>query len=245
MFNLYAFITSFLGAFVEFVEALTIVLAVSAVRGWKSSLVGASLALMFLVGAVGLVGVPLVQIIHLLWVQLVVGLLMFMFGLRWLYKSILRFAGLKALDNQEESYRKKIDLIQKTGQMEGGLDWVAFSTAFSGTFLEGLHAIFIVITLGLSVNAMSSAVLGALGATIVVIISGFLLRQPLSKVPDNIMKFVVGIFLTSFGSFWIGEGFHVYWPQSDVSILYLAVSLCLFSWGIVVWCKHRMRISSP
>ena len=228
--NIYGMGASFLGTSVEFVEALTIILAVGAVRGWKSSLLGAVSAVVALGALVVVIGAPLTAIIQVFWVQIVIGLMMLLFGIRWLRKAILRYAGLKSLHDEAESYEKELSRQRAAGDVSSGIDKFAFSTSFSGTFLEGLEAIFIVITFGFSSHSMSSSILGAAIATVVVVAAGVALRSPLAKVPENTLKFIVGVMLTSFGAFWIGEGFGVHWPQKDLSILYIALTLVLFSW---------------
>ncbi len=237
----YAIFASFLGTGVEFVEALTIVMAVGVIRGFKSSLFGAFSAVVVLGLLILIIGEPLVKLIQLFYVQLIVGLFMLLFGIRWLRKAILRYAGLKSTHNEAESYQKEIERQKKAGIVSSGIDRFAFITSFSGTFLEGMEAIFIVITFGLSSKSMSSAVIGALLATFVVILAGVLLRAPLTKIPENTMKFIVGLMLTSFGAFWLGESFHVNWPQSDLSILYMVITLLVFSWLIVIRVKNALK----
>lgn len=239
--NIYAIGASFLGTFVEFVEALTIILAAGAVRGFKGSLLGAFSAAVILGILVAIIGAPLVHVIQIFWVQLIVGLFMLLFGIRWLRKAILRYAGMKSLHNEAEGYEKEINR-QRTAEevSSNGIDKFAFGTAFTGTFVEGLESIFIVITFGLSAKAMSSAVIGAIGAMIIVIILGVALRKPLTKVPENTLKFIVGVMLTSFGAFWLGESFGVTWPQKDLSILYIAITLVVLSFILVQRCKHAL-----
>lgn len=244
MFHFYAMGASFLGTFVEFVEALTIILAVGTVRGWRSSLSGALAAVVLLGALVAIIGAPLVAVIQVGWVQFIVGLFMLMFGIRWLRKAILRYAGLKALHDEAESYQKELVKQQRAGQAATtGIDKIAFVTTFSGTFLEGLEAIFIVITVGLSANALQSTILGGAIATVVVVVAGIILRKPMSLIPENTMKFVVGIMLTSFGTFWVGESLAVPWPQKDASIAYMAGVFLLFSWLLVLRCKRGLRRS--
>ena len=240
-FNLYAALASFLGTGVEFVEALTIILAVGAIRGWKSAVSGAITAIVVLGALVGIIGAPLVRIIQTPWAALIVGLFMLLFGIRWLRKSILRYSGLKSLHNEAESYQEEVERQRQEGERSAGIDRFAFATTFSGTFLEGLEAIFIVITIGLSTSNMTYSIIGAVVATVVLLIVGMLLRTPLTKVPENTMKFVVGIMLTSFGAFWVGEGLHVHWAQKDVSILYIAVSLLILSWILVTRCRSKLQ----
>ena len=239
--NIYAVMASFLGTGVELVEALTIVLAVGVVRGFKSSILGAVFAAVVLGILIMLVGTPLLHLIQLFFIQLIVGLLMLLFGIRWLRKAIMRYAGLKTLHNEQDSYEQELIRQRQAGAVATGIDKFAFMTAFSGTFLEGLEAVFIVITFGLSAKAMSSSVLGALIAAVVVVLAGILLRNPLTKVPENTMKFLVGVMLTSFGAFWLGESFGVKWPQADLSVLYMVISLLLFSWLIIIRSKNVLK----
>ncbi len=239
--NIYAVGASFLGTSVEFVEALTIILAVGVVRGWRSAFLGALSAIVLLVALIAVIGTPLAHIIQLFWVQFFVGVFMLLFGIRWLRKAILRYAGLKGLHNERASYDQELKVLQESKQVGGTFDRFAFMTAFSGTFLEGLEALFIVITFGLSAHSMQSAVFGAGLAVIVVVVLGILVRKPLVKVPENTMKFIVGIMLTSFGAFWLGESLHVAWPGSDLSILYMAVTLIGFTWLITLRCRHALR----
>ena len=244
IFQYYAVLTSFLGTGVEFVEALTIVLAVGQIRGWKSSLSGAAAATLILVGLVIGVGSSLVQIIHIYWIQFLVGLFMLLFGIRWLRKAILRYSGLKAIHDEAESFHKELDRQSNAGKVGKGIDSFGFMTAMSITFLEGMEALFIVITLGTSSTRsglMQDTIAGALSAVVVVFTLGVLLRQPLTKIPENTMKFIVGIMLTSFGSFWVGESFNVTWPGADLSIIYLSLVLLLFSWLTIGYCKNKLQ----
>lgn len=240
--NLYAAFASFLGTGVEFVEALTIILAVGVTRGWKSSLTGALTAIIILGALVAVIGTPLAHIIQTPWVALLVGLFMLLFGIRWLRKAILRYSGLKALHDESESYQEEIERQKGAGQTSAGIDRFGFVTTLGVTFLEGLEAIFIVITIGLSTNNMVFSVAGAVAATVVILLIGILLRNPLTKVPENTMKFVVGIMLTSFGAFWVGEGLKVSWPQKDLSIIYIASTLLVLSWLLVTRCRNKLSV---
>ncbi|QQE77590.1 COG4280 domain-containing protein [Alicyclobacillus sp. SO9] len=240
MFHSYASLASFLGASVEFIEALTIVLAVGTIRGWKSALSGALTAVVILGALVAIVGTPLVLVVQIPWVSLLIGLFILLFGIRWLRKSILRYSGLKALHNEAQSYEREVERQKQAVPSTSGIDKFAFVTAFSGTFLEGLEAVFIVITIGLSTNNMKYAVWGAASALILVALVGLLLRSPLTRIPENTMKFVVGIMLTSFGAFWVGEGLKVKWPQQDLSILYIAATLFILSSILITRCRTKL-----
>jgi Ca2+/H+ antiporter, TMEM165/GDT1 family len=241
--NDYAMGASLLGTFVEFVEALTIILAVGSIRGWRNSLFGAVSAIVVLIVLVTIVGEPLAAVIQVGFVQFLVGVGMLLFGIRWLRKAILRYAGLKALHSEADSYAEEVERQKGSGTTKRrGIDKAAFATTFGGTFLEGLEAIFIVITFGLSAHSMKSTIVGAILATLIVIVMGLLLRKPLSLIPENTMKFVVGVMLTSFGTFWVGESLSVDWPQKDLSILYMVAIFCLFSWLVVARCKRALAL---
>lgn len=245
IFEYYAMLASFLGTSVEFIEALTIILAVGTIRGWKSSLSGAAVAIIILTILVVGIGTPLVQIVHIFWVQLLVGLFMLLFGIRWLRKAILRYSGLKAIHDEAESYQKELDRQRKAGQVGNGIDSFGFMTSLSITFLEGMEAIFIVITLGTSstrTGLMQDTIIGAVAAVVIVLLAGIFLRKPLTKIPENTMKFIVGVMLTSFGAFWVGEAFGVDWPQADMSIVYMSASLLLFSWVTVRYIKSKLQV---
>lgn len=242
--GIYGALSSFLGTGVEFIEALTIILAVGAVRGWKSAVLGGLSAVVVLGVLVAIIGAPLVHIMEVRWVQLIVGLFMLLFGIRWLRKAILRYSGLKSLHSEADNYEEELARQQAAGEVAQGIDKFAFATAFSGTFLEGLEAIFIVITFGLSTKSMGPAVMGAAAAFVVIALLGVALRKPLSAVPENTMKFVVGVMLTSFGAFWAGESMKVAWPQGDVSIIYLIATLIVMSFLLVQWIKAALKKSA-
>lgn len=239
---MYAIFIGFIGTAVEFVEAFTVILAVGLVRGWKYAIGGAVTAFIVLILLVCLIGAPLAIIIQISWVQTIVGLCSLLFGIRWLRKAILRYGGLKALHDEEEAFKEEFNRLQKVGFVKQGFDRFAFMTTFGITMLEGLETIIIVITFGLSLHEMNFTVLGAALALILVISSGFILRKPLSNVPENTMKYVVGVMLTSFGAFWTGEGFGVIWPNEDASILYIALTILVFSYAMVKRIKNKLQV---
>ena len=213
------FLAAFLASAVEMVEALTIVLAVGITRGWRSPLVGvgaAALALAVVVGALG----PTVTLVPIDALRLVVGGLLLAFGLQWLRKAILRASGYKALHDEDEIFRRESEAASSaTGVRRAGLDWYAFTLAFKGVFLEGLEVAFIVITFGTSERRLGLAALAAGVALLVVGAAGLLVRAPLSRVPENAIKFGVGLLLTTFGTFWATEGVGARWPGDDLALL--------------------------
>ena len=197
---------SFLASAVEMVEALTIVLGVGVVRGWRAPLIGVAAALAILVVLVALLGAALAAI-PIEPLRLVVGALLLVFGLQWLRKAILRSSGHKALHDEDDAYRAEREQAEKAGHdSRVGLDWYAFTVAFKGVLLEGLEVVFIVLTFGANAGRVPIAALAAVAAVVLVTATGFVVRGPLARVPENQLKFVVGVMLTAFGMFWSGEG---------------------------------------
>jgi uncharacterized membrane protein len=227
--NMYVILASFLGTAVEFIEALTIVLAVGVVRGWRSSLSGMTAAIIVLTALVALLGVPLMNLVSLGLFQLIIGILMLMFGMRWLRKAILRYSGLKALHLEDKAYAEELDRQQSQAKTGNRMDWFGFATSFNIVLLEGIEAVFIVLTFGLAAKSLSSAITGSIIGLVLVVIAGVLLRKPLAMIPENTMKFVVGLMLSGFGIFWVGEGIGVQWWHADLSILVNTAVLLLVS----------------
>lgn len=233
-------LAAFLASIVEFVEALTVVLAVGAVRGWRSALAGAAggLALLLVIAAV--FG-PLLTRIPLKDVQLVVGGLLLLFGLRWLRKAILRSAGVIPLHDEAAAYARETGTLEAAGPAGGAWDAAAVATAFKITMLEGLEVVFIVIAVGAGgVGLLVPAGIGAVAALLLVIALGIALHRPLSMVPENTLKFSVGVLLAAFGTFWVGEGIGLAWPGSDWSILGLTLGFLLVATVAAPLCRHRL-----
>ena len=206
-------LSTFLASAVEWVEAFTIVLAVGLFRGWRAALTGTAIAAVALAAIVVALGAA-VNSFPVADAQVVVGVFLLLFGLRWLHKAILRAAGLKALHDEAEEFeatRAKLSTREH---------WVAVSTAFNGVLLEGVEVVLIVIALG-GVGHRVGAAVGAVVALATVLVLGVALRAPLTKVPENLLKASVGVMLSSFGTFFAGEGIGVDWWHSDVSILLL------------------------
>lgn len=233
-------LASFMASMVEFVEALTIVLAVGVVRGWRSALLGTGAALAVLVGLVALLGPSLTRI-PLPLVQLVVGTLLLLFGLRWLRKAILRSAGVLAMHDETKAFAEETAALrQRGGVMRQAIDTIAFATSFKIVMLEGIEVVFIVIAIGASGQMMLPASLGALMALAVVVILGLWLHRPLARVPENTLKFGVGGMLAAFGTFWVGEGIGLEWPGADWALLALIVAFLLIALVLVPVCS-RLR----
>ncbi|HVA07182.1 MAG TPA: hypothetical protein VNG12_10625 [Acidimicrobiales bacterium] len=206
---------------VEMVEALTIVVASGVSRGWRSALEGAASALLVLAVLVGVVGVPLVRYIPIDTLRVVVGALLLVLGLSWLRKAILRSSGHKPLHDEDKIYAETVRSLQD-GRQRSARDGVGFAVAFKGVFLEGAEVVLIVISLGASQHRLGLAAGAAGAAALIVAGVGVVLSRQLSEVPENTIKTAVGIMLSSFGVFWVGEGAGVNWPGSDLAIPVLA-----------------------
>jgi uncharacterized membrane protein len=210
---------SFLASAVEMVEALTIVLGVGIVRGWRSTLIGAGAAAVVLAALVAVLG-PALQVIPIGTLRFVVGALLLAFGLQWLRKAILRSSGYKALKDEDAAFSRGRERAAEAGHEEkAGLDWYAFTVSFKGVLLEGLEVVFIVIAFGSAQGQLGLAALGAALAVVLVLAAGVVARGPLSRVPENAIKFGVGLLLTSFGCFWGAEGAGIDWPGDELSLL--------------------------
>ena len=214
-------LAAFLASLVEFVEALTIVLAVGTTRGWRSALIGAGAGALFLIGLALTLG-PALQRIPLSVLQLTVGVLLLLFGMRWLRKAILRAGGAIGLHDEAAIYAKETAILVRGGggtpPLRARLDRIALATSFKAVTLEGLEVIFIVIATGAG-GLLASAAVGAALAGSLVILAGLALRRPLARVPENTLKFSVGVLLSAFGVFWVGEGLRYPWPGEDLALL--------------------------
>jgi len=220
-----------LASAVEFVEAFTIVLAVGVTRGWRSTLLGVAAGVAVLAILVVVFGTAIATFVPIELLRLVIGGLLVVFGLQWLTKAILRAGGAKPLHDEDGIYRSEVALLSSEPPVPAsGMDWVSFTVAFKGVLLEGLEVAFIVVTFGASAGMLGTAALGAALAGLVVLVVAALVHRPLSRVPENTLKFVVGLMLVSFGTFWAGEGIGIEWPGEDAALvallgIYLASSL--------------------
>jgi uncharacterized membrane protein len=221
--------STFAASFVEFVEALTIVLAMGYTRGWRSALAGTGAALVALVGFTAVAGYALSTWLPQAALQLTVGTLLLIFGLQWLRKAILRSSGLKAMHDEEAEFAAQTAAATQAGRTPGAIDWFAFAVAFKGVFLEGVEVVFVVITFGLSAKDVPTAVIGASAAGVLVLTIGALVHRPLSMIPENTLKYGVGLLLATFGTFWCIEGLGAFspaqqslsWPGGDLAVVVL------------------------
>ena len=232
-----AALAAFLASLVEFIEAMTIVLAVGATRGWRSALCGAGLGGVVLLALVAILGPALLEIPQRA-LQLGVGTLLLLFGMRWLRKAILRSAGVIPLHDEDAAYAKAAAGLGGAAAM--AWDSVAITTAFKITVLEGIEVVFIVIAVGAGGPApLAAAAAGAAAALLVVVLLGFALHRPVASIPENTLKFLVGILLCAFGTFWAGEGMGLDWPAADWSVLLLIAGFLAVAAAAIPLCRTR------
>jgi uncharacterized membrane protein len=216
--DLLLFIAVFLACAVEAVEALTIVLAAGLTRGWRSAWAGVIAALLVLAALIAALGSAL-GTLPTDTLRLVIGSLLLFFGLQWLRKAILRASGFKALHDEDAIFAREVaELGGQVSAGQSGIDPLGFSISFKGVLLEGLEVVLIVVTFGSSRHNFGLAALAAFAALAVVVVAGAAVHGPLSRVPENTIKFAVGVLLTSFGIFWGGEGTGVNWPAGDAAV---------------------------
>jgi Ca2+/H+ antiporter, TMEM165/GDT1 family len=239
--GIFVAVSAALASGVEFVEALTIVLAVGLTKSWRDAFEGTAIAAVALSVMVALVGLGLLRYVSIDVLRTVIGGLLLVFGLKWLRKAILRYSGYKDLHDEEATFQAEVERFRSRPQT-AGRDWLGVSTAFNGVFLEGLEVIFIVVGLGAAGKALGAATVGAVAAAAIVILAGAVLHRPLAVVPENAMKFVVGIMLTSFGTLWVGEGLGVQWWHADFFIPILIVGYAAVSWALVNRLKSTRRL---
>jgi uncharacterized membrane protein len=238
---------AFLASAVEFVEAFTIVLVVGITINWRSSLIGALAAAATLAVIIGTLGVALVKWVPLNDLRVFVGIILILFGLKWLKKAILRYSGLKSLHDEEAIFEETMAEVRARGEtVAPRIHPFGVALSYKAVLLEGLEVAFIVITFGSSIqtttgNGIGSAAIGAAVAGILVITAGILVKAPLTKVPENTLKFVVGIMLTSFGTYWAAEGFNYTWPLSDAFIPILAVIFLVASYLLITFLKQQKQ----
>ena len=215
-----AIVSAFLASLVEAIEALTIVLAVGTVRGWRPALAGTLAGLAFLALLVLAFG-PLIARVPIAYMQLAVGVLLLLFGMRWLRKAILRAGGVIALHDEAEAFATESAALAAARPLSGW-DAIAIVTAFKAVVLEGLEVVFIVLAIGAAAGLLVPASLGALAACGLVVIVGCAVHRPLARIPENTLKFAVGVLLSAFGAFWVGEGLGFHWPGDDLAIIGIA-----------------------
>lgn len=236
-------IAAFFASAVEYVEAFTIVLAVGVTRSWRSSILGALAATATLAVIVAVFGVSLITLVPIDVLRFIIGSLLMLFGMKWLRKAILRYSRVKAFRNEAALYQAEITQLEEEPRPDPGkFDSIGFAVSFKSVLLEGLEVAFIVITFGIGAKDNSNwlpSIIGAVAAAILVLGVGLLVHAPLAKVPENALKFGVGLMLVSFGSFWAGEGAGVAWPYADISIVFLLLGYSLASYLLILWLRSQ------
>jgi uncharacterized membrane protein len=234
----------FIACAVEAVEALTIVLAVGTTRSWRSAMIGVATALLALAAVTAALG-PALTALPINVLRAVVGGLLLTFGLQWLRKAILRASGLKALHDEAAAFAQETELARSAGVVETDFDGYSFFVSFKGSFLEGLEVVFIALTFGSNQRDVPLAAAAAAAAVLLVATSGVALKAPLSRVPENALKFVVGVMLTSFGLFWGGEGVHAHWPGGEAALLVVIPAVAVFAIATVASLRHFLAADAP
>jgi uncharacterized membrane protein len=214
------------------VEALTIVLAMGVTRSWRAALTGAVAATLVLAAIVGALG-PALTLIPIEALRLVVGILLLIFGLQWLRKAILRASGWRPLRDEDAAFARE------AAAARGETDWYAFTISFKGVLLEGLEVAFIVLTFGSAQENIPLAAIGAVAAVVLVVAAGIVVREPLSRVPENTLAFAVGVMLTTFGTFWGAEGAGVSWPGDDAALPAVLAFVLVMSLGFVAALRRK------
>ena len=230
----------FLACAVEAVEALTIVLAVGTTRSWSSALAGvgaAAVALAALVLALG----PALTSLPITTLRVIVGGLLLVFGLQWLRKAILRAGGLKAMHDETEEFAEQTESARAAPAPPAGFDGYSFTIAFKGVLLEGLEVAFIVLTFGSNQGRLGLAAVAAAFAVLLVVSAGVAARAPLARVPENVLKFAVGVLLCSFGMFWSAEGAGASWPGGDAALFGVLGFVLALSAASVALLRRRKR----
>lgn len=229
---------AFVASLVEVVEAFTIVLAVATLRGWRPAALGTVAALGILALLIVVLG-PLLDRVPLYLLQFFIGVLLLLFGMGWLRKAVLRAAGVIPLHDEDAAFAQESEhLVEEARRRHASLNWIAGLAAFKAVLLEGLEVVFIVIAVGAGRGLLWASSLGALAACITVLTVGMYLHRPLSRVPENTLKFGVGVMLSAFGVFWTGEGLGVEWPGQDLALLVFAVLFLVTGLATASWLRR-------
>jgi uncharacterized membrane protein len=246
-------LATFAACFVEMVEATTIVMAMGFTRSWRSTILGTFAALVVLAVVTAIAGYALTTWLPESILQFAIGGLLLVFGLQWLRKAILRGAGLKAIHDEDLIYKEEVALAKAAGLPHPGLDMFSFIVSFKGVFLEGMEVVFIVITFGLNARNVPAASMSALAALVLVLGLAVVLRRPLSMIDENQLKYVVGLLLSSFGTYWVIEGIGIFrpghesvlWPGKDLAILAMLACWFLLSRVFIQVLRRAVPVAAP
>ncbi|MEP6872403.1 MAG: hypothetical protein ABI939_11205 [Anaerolineaceae bacterium] len=239
------FLAALLASSVEMVEALTIVLAVGVTRSWRPALLGVGAGLVSLTIVVVVFGPSLVNYVPIDVLRVTIGTLLLIFGLQWLRKAVLRSSGLKAKHDEAQIYEDEVRMLRREGKDPNSFDWTGFTVAFKGVFLEGLEVAFIVLTFGANEGRFDLPIAGASVGLILVVGTGLIVHKPLSRVPENTIKYAVGLLLSAFGTFWVGEGVGVEWTLQDPTIVALVAAYATVSAALVWYLKPKPGLAAP
>jgi uncharacterized membrane protein len=238
---------------VEMVEALTIVMAMGMTRSWRSTMLGVITALVALTAFTAVAGYALATWLPEAALKVVIGTLLLIFGLQWLRKAILRSSGRKAMHDEDQIYAKEVEAARAAGaSTRDGLDWFSFVVSFKGVFLEGVEVVFIVITFGLNADNVPVAAGAAVAGALLVLALGIAVRGPLARVPENTLKYAVGLLLATFGTYWAIGGLGVFethhesieWPGEDLALIVLLVAWYLLSRVLVTVLRRPSQQSA-
>jgi uncharacterized membrane protein len=232
------FVAVFLACAVEGVEAVTIVLAAGITRGWRSAWAGVGAAVLVLAVVIAILG-PALSALPIDVLRLVVGGLLLIFGLQWLRKAILRASGFKPVHDEDAIFAEETAALRTAGAERRGIDPFGFTVSFKGVLLEGLEVAFIVVTFGSNQHNVGLAVIAAVAAVVVVVAAGAAAHAPLSRVPENTLKYAVGVMLTSFGIFWGAEGAGAHWPGADAAIIAIIALVLAASVALVAALRRK------
>jgi uncharacterized membrane protein len=248
-------VATFAACFVEMVEATTIVMAMGFTRGWRSAMIGTAAAIGALAVVTAAAGYAITSWVPKTALQLAIGALLLIFGLQWLRKAILRASGRKAMHDEDAIFREEVESARAAAgtATDDGLDMFAFIVSFKGVFLEGMEVVFIVITFGLNAKNVPLAVVGAAAAVIVVVGLGFAVRRPLAMIPENTLKYGVGLMLATFGTFWSVEGLGAFrsgragveWPGGDVALLVVLAAWFLLTRALIALLRPTRAPHEP
>ena len=243
--NILQFLAALLASSVEMVEALTIVLAVGVTRSWRPALLGVGAGFISLAVVILAFGPSLVNYVPINGLRVTIGTLLLIFGLQWLRKAVLRSSGLKAKHDEAQIYEDEVRALRRAGKDPDSFDWTGFTVAFKGVFLEGLEVAFIVLTFGTNEGRFDLPIAGAAVGLLIVVVAGVLVHKPLSRVPENTIKYSVGLLLSAFGTFWVGEGVGIEWTAKDLTIVILIIAYAAASAALVWYLKTRSELPPP
>src|SRR3954467_5724649 len=213
---------------------MAIALAVALTRRPSAALAGAAAAALACGALAVVLGPVLVAQVAGDALRVVVGVALLLFGMEWLRKGVLRLAGRRARsDSYAEFLAEREALADEPPPAAGGFDWPGFVISFKGVLLEGVEVILIVTVLAARPGGLAPALVGGAAAIVLVLGLGFVLHRPLRRLPESELKYVVGLVLTTFRSFFCAQGLGVDWPLGDAALLVVLAFWLVVSQGAV------------